>query len=169
MKRYVAGLLVALICMAGFTSVHAHIPNECAEHVYRATERAGLYTDSLERLQGVSAAELPAHAPEIRRAFQLSLDALEAANALVVCATSGERTEEAAIQESCLFRLRLADRTREATDKAALEIEIAGLSPLEQRFRRLLHEQNVEIERERRRRENWERCRAEGAHSSAGQ
>lgn len=96
MKRYVTGILVALLCTAGVASARAHIPNECASQAHQAHERVVQYTDSLAALQGLPAAELSSHMPEIRRAFQLSIQALEAASAVVTCAMDAEKMEEPA-------------------------------------------------------------------------
>ncbi|MDE0343610.1 MAG: hypothetical protein OXK82_10655 [Deltaproteobacteria bacterium] len=163
-----AGIIALAICVPATTG-NAHIPNECANHAYEAQERVDLYTDGLRELRRISEDQDSDRLHQMRRAILLSIDAIEASTAVVMCAKGKGKTEATAIQESCLVRMRLADRTREATEAAQLEIKIAGLSPLEQRFRRLVHEQNVAIERERRYRENVEKCRAAGIRSETGQ
>ena len=95
MKRCIIGLLVALLCTAGLAPVRAHMPDECAPLAHQAHERMVLYGDSLEELRRLPEAHLSTHLPEIRRAIQLSIDAIEAASAVVTCAMGEERIDEA--------------------------------------------------------------------------
>ena len=121
--------------------------------------------------------QLPDMLDQVGRTIKLSAPMMESATAAITCTEDGVRSESSVpnpdpgkpalqdfeIRQSCMVKARLADRTREATEKAQLEIDIAGLSPLYQRMARLDHERSIVIERERRHRENVERCQTEAS------
>ena len=120
-----AGALTCALALASPTTSSAHVPSECLGQARQAQGLVERYGDSLRTLDQVPTAELPAHLPEIFGAFNLSLDALDAASAVVACTMGEERMDEAttdpvsapttlegilAFAERHEFALRIADR-----------------------------------------------------------
>ena len=150
----------------------AHIQNECMGNFWKMEKRVKLISGSLEEFQQLPENLSAKYVPKLQHVIRLSIDALNAATDGVVCVTSRENVEEssahqdmdsdheaAMARELCFVEAHLEKRSRDAIAEAEFRVEIAGLGPTEQSFRRRLREQKVAVEDVRQRHEIAKKCR----------